>query len=368
MLEKGKISSFQMAIMMYPVIVGTAIMAVPAITADFAKNDMWLSPIWASFFGFLAVYTAFQLHKLYPGQTIIQYSEQIIGRIPSKIISFIFLLFYIQVNGEDARIYADFVIGSFLNQTPIIVVISTMILISAFAVRGGIEVVARVAQLFLPLFVFSLVIILVLLLPELEIKNMFPIMENGIIPSIKAAALPQSWFAQFLLIAFFLPYLSDVEKGPKWGMIAVFTVMLTFIVTNLIILFLFGATTASHNYPLLSAARYISIADFFEHLESIIMAMWVAGVFIKFSVVYYAIVLAIAQWLKLSDYRPIVFPVGLLTVLFSFWGYPNQMVVEYYDIYVWTYYSLLVQTLLPLLLLLITILRGGKRQKRNSPS
>jgi spore germination protein KB len=34
MFEKGKISAFQMAIMMYPTIVGTAIIAVPAIMGE----------------------------------------------------------------------------------------------------------------------------------------------------------------------------------------------------------------------------------------------------------------------------------------------------------------------------------------------
>ena len=73
-MEKGKISSLQMAVMMYPTIVATAILTVPSITAKYAKNDLWLSPIWASFIGYITVYIVCQLHKLYPNQTIIQCS------------------------------------------------------------------------------------------------------------------------------------------------------------------------------------------------------------------------------------------------------------------------------------------------------
>ena len=37
-MEKGKISALQMAIMMYPTIVATAILSVPSIIAKYAKN------------------------------------------------------------------------------------------------------------------------------------------------------------------------------------------------------------------------------------------------------------------------------------------------------------------------------------------
>ncbi len=52
MIEKGKISAAQMAMMMYPTIIATAILLVPAITARHANQDMWLSPLWASLIGF----------------------------------------------------------------------------------------------------------------------------------------------------------------------------------------------------------------------------------------------------------------------------------------------------------------------------
>ena len=114
----------------------------------------------------------------------------------------------------------------------------------------------------------------------------------------------------------------------KYGMMTVFAVMMTLVGVNLIVLFVLGPTTASRAYPLMLVARYISIADFFEHLESIVMAIWVVGAFVKISVFYYAATLGTAQWLNLSDYRPVVWPLGILIVGFSFWSLPNSMVVE----------------------------------------
>ncbi|GHH99429.1 GerAB/ArcD/ProY family transporter [Neobacillus kokaensis] len=357
MIEKGKISAQQMAIMMYPVIVGTGIISVPAVSAEYAKNDLWISPLWAALIGFVAVYIAFQLHKFYPGQTIMQYTEHIMGRTLGKILGFLYLVFYIQMNGGGIRIYAEFVTGVLLTKTPIIVVISTIVLVCAFAVRGGVEVVARVAQFFFPLYVLSMVVIIVLLFPDLNYKNIFPILADGLIPSMRGAIVPGGWFAEFILVSVLFPYLTNVEKGRKWGMISVFSVMMTFMVTNLLILFVFGETTSRYLYPLFTASRYISIADFLQKLDPVIMAMWVAGSFIKFSVVFYALVICTAQWLNLSNYRPIVFPLGFLTILFSIWGVPSKMVESEYNFIVFPVYSFFVQILIPLLLLSIAFFR-----------
>ncbi|MDQ7861045.1 GerAB/ArcD/ProY family transporter [Peribacillus frigoritolerans] len=189
-----------------------------------------------------------------------------------------------------------------------IVVIGSMVLVCAFSVHGGLEVIARSAEFLVPVVIILLLVIVILLIPDLEPKNLYPVMEKGIMPSLKGAVVPSSWFTEFFLISFLLPFLDKKEKGLKWGMISVFAVMLTMVVTNLFSLFLFGDITATFTYPVMSAARYINLADFLQHLDSIVMAIWVSGTFIKISVFYYAIVIGTAQWLNLSDHRPIVFP------------------------------------------------------------
>ena len=99
-MEKGKISSLQMAFLMYPTIVATAVLGVPSITAKYAKTDLWLSPILASLIGYATVYITYKLHKLYPKQTVIQFSEHIIGRIRGKFSVFYSCFFISRSQGK----------------------------------------------------------------------------------------------------------------------------------------------------------------------------------------------------------------------------------------------------------------------------
>ncbi|WP_028782359.1 GerAB/ArcD/ProY family transporter [Thalassobacillus devorans] len=361
-METGKISASQLGCMMYPVVIATGIVIIPSITAKYAGQDMWLSPILASLMGILVIVVAIKLHKLYPGQTIMEYSVSIIGKVPGKLLGFIYLYFYLLMNAGGTRIYADFVTGAFFSETPLFVILATIMLVSSFAVRGGIEVVGRSAEMVVPVYALVLTILCLLLIPDLNPKNILPIMPDGLMPSIKGAYTPQSWFAEFFVIAFLLPYVKDVQKAGKWGMISWIFVVMGFMATNLSLLFLFGGElTDRFNYPLLDAVRYISIAEFLQHLESLVMAIWVAGTFIKLAVVHYALVIGTAQWLNLSNYKPLVFPLGFLTVLVSIWGISSEMEAANYSGTIFPSFSIVMQTCIPLILLGIGILR-----KRNN--
>ncbi len=55
-----------------------------------------------------------------------------------------------------------------------------------------------------------------------------------------------------------------------------------------------------------NSVRLVSIANFLERLESVVLMAWILGGFIKVGVFYYAAVLGRAQWLGLKDYRSLV--------------------------------------------------------------
>lgn len=322
MIEKGKISSVQLAMMIYLAIIPTAILTTPAITYKDAKQDLWISPVWAVC-GVITIFIAFQLHNMYPGQNIVQASERIVGRVPGKMIGFITLFYYLYLNGIIIREYGEFLDGAYLHRTPLIVVISSMVFVCVLAVRGGVEIVGRFAQLFLPAFVALFLLIIIPIIPDLNPLNMLPVMGEGIIPSIKGAGVLQVWFCEFITVSFFLPFVTDREKAAKSILISLIAVILTLMISNLATLLLLGEITGNYTYPLLILAKYISLAEFFTHLESLYMAIWVLGAFVKICVYFYVSVLGTAQWMGLSDYRPIVFPLGFLLILFSVWVAKN---------------------------------------------
>ncbi|MFT8320674.1 MAG: endospore germination permease [Bacillus sp. (in: firmicutes)] len=359
MLKKEKISALQLGMMMHPAITATAILVVPAITSHYADRDMWISPIIGSVMGFITLMIIYLLARRFPNETLIQYSEKILGPLFGKIIGLAYLFFVFHACGIIIRQYTDFIINSFLPTTPMYVVIGSLVLISSFAVKGGLEVIGRATQLLIPLFLVS-PLILLLLLTEFKSGNMLPFMENGIKPVLLGAALPQAWFSEISLVSMLFPFLTDQKKGLKWGIISMVMVagFLTF--ENMVSVFLFGSSTAEYNYPVFSAFRYISIPPFFEHLDVFIVIVWVIGVFVKLSVFYYIFCLGTTQLLRLSNYRSIVFPLGVCIVSMSFWVAPST--AELNELFALTdpFYVTSFMTIIPFVLLIMAIIRKKK--------
>lgn len=364
MLEHGKISAVQMGLMMYSSIVTTAILYLPAAIYDYAGRDLWLSPIVSAILGCIPVCVVYELHRLYPGDSIIQYSCSIVGKIGGKLIGAIILLLILFISNQALWQYGEFVSGYFLPHTPQVVLLGTMAFASALAVYGGVEVMGRLSDLLTPVLLFMFLIIIILLLQDVQVKYMFPILGNGVLPVLKGAYFSNLWFCEPLFITFFLPFLKEPQKGRKWGVISVLLLLVIVVSTNLVSLLVLGSATGSVRTPLMTAVQYISIAEFLSHLEATVMAIWIAGAFIKMYVFYYMLALGTAQWFNLSNYRPLVFPIAFLSVVLAIWQVPDTSAFSVYSQTINSAVGPVLFIVLPLFLLLIAFLRKNKKQEK----
>lgn len=342
--------------MMVPTIIATGILTIPSIAGRFAQHDMWMTPIIGSLIGFITVYIAWRLHQLFPKLTPIQYSEKILGKVLGKLFGFFLVSFYLHNTGLIVRQYSDFITGNVMRETPAVVFSISIVFVSALAVRGGIEVIARSAVICTTLFI-STSAALLLLIKDIKIRFMLPILENGLLPVMKGGFVHNAWFSEFFLLAFIFPFIKSQRKALKSGMRASFYVMLILLYVHFFVLTLLGVSAVNQFYPVYSILRAISVFGFFENFEVIITASWVLGNFVKVSVFLYIASLGLAQLFRLSDYRLIVFPLSLLLVLFSYWGIPNIVVLIDYMTKIQPFYFVLVQTVFPLFLLIIALAR-----------
>lgn len=322
--DQGKISANQLAFLVFPTIIATAILSVPSITMRYAGHDMWLTPIIGSLFGLATIGLSIGLHRLYPGKTLIQASPYICGKWLGKIVSLLFLWQLPHLTGLIIRQYGEFITSTALPSTPLYVVMGTMVIVCALNVRLGIEVVGRTGQVFVTLVVVLFCGICLLLIGELDPAEILPFMERGILPSLKGSLAPAAWFSEYIIIAFLIPNVNQKQGLTRSMLISLLVTTVAMIASNLFCLFLMGDLTDSFAYPFMIATRYITIADFLQHIEAVVIAIWIFGIFVKISVFLYLFVTSVAEWLNMEDYRPIVFPLSFLCLVFAYWVASGQ--------------------------------------------
>jgi spore germination protein KB len=152
---------------------------------------------------------------------------------------------------------------------------------------------------------------------EMELKNLTPVLADGLMPVVKGTYRQLLFFGETIVMAMFLPYLNIPQRARRSTIIAVIITGLLGICVIIGTIAVFGAITAHLKFPTLSLARYISIGNFIERAEALIILMWIGGGFVKITIFHYCAVLALAQWLNLKDYRPLAIPIGVILVILS---------------------------------------------------
>ncbi|NQX58770.1 GerAB/ArcD/ProY family transporter [Paenibacillus qinlingensis] len=358
MIEKGRISPMQMALIMHPTIMATAALSVPSITMRVAGTDMWMAPILSSLVGLLTIYIVYHLHMKFPNETFVQYVPRIVGRFAGALVSLAYVIAFLYSASISVREYGEFISGNFLMNTPMLFVVIPIIAVCAYALYEGLEVLARSTQILIPVAIFIIVAMVIALIPDFQLKQMQPIFGNGPLPPLLGSIVPASWFSQFFILSFLYPYLNKKEHAMKWSIYSVLAVMVTMLAINFPILLTFGALTPAMNYPFLVAVRYIALSDFAEHLESLLMAIWLIGIFVKIAMVYYLVLQGTAQLFKLSDYRPIIIPIGFLVILCSIWISPTFQEMNHALSTSIPFFSLLMQVVIPACLLVTVVVKG----------
>ncbi|MDN5347467.1 MAG: hypothetical protein PWP65_1031 [Clostridia bacterium] len=347
--------------LMLSTILPTAILTVPAVTAKSARQDSWMSIMIATTVGLLIARLVVVLGLRFPGKTLFEYAEEILGKVPGKIVGLLYIwLFFLYIGSGVIREYGVFMVTAIMPDTPIIVFHIVGVAVVAYMVRNGLEVLSRFNQLTIPT-TGLLAIVFILSTKDMKLARLLPVFDAGPLPIVKGSVAPAMWLGEIVTFAMIIPYLIRPREAHRVATLSILLCSFFLTMSILEALLIFGPNVTGHwIFPAFNAVRVVSIANFLERLESVIMVIFMLGGFVKLGVFYYAAVLGSAQWLGLKDYRPLVLPVGVILVALSIplWG-ENIVEVLHFIGQVYAPFALIVLEVgIPLLLLIVSLTKG----------
>ncbi len=350
-MKEERIDTGQAILILVAAILPTAILTVPDPVLRLAGQDAWLSVALATAAGLLIALLAANLSLLFPQKSLFSFSEELMGKTAGKILGFLYIFWLVQANTVIINEFASFLCIALMPNTPSAVFFVVVIAVAGYAVYGGLEVLARYSQLFLPLLLGLLFVSFLLTAPDIKITRLLPIFDAGLPAIIKSASLPLSLFGEVIVLTVIAPNLEDKRKARRAAVLATLINGAAFLLGVLVVILVLGPEVgSSYIFPTYNAVRTVSIANFLERLESIVVAVWMLGGFAKVGVFYYAAVLGSSQVLELRDYRPLVTPVGTILLAFSLMC-QNATELLHFVTKVWPCYAITVfEVGLPLLL------------------
>jgi spore germination protein KB len=368
-LEKGKITARQLVFILIISRLVIPTTHLPVLTSPPANQDVWLAVLLSPFMTIMLAAPLVFLAIRFPGLTLIQWGPLLLGKA-GAVIGFFYVWFFLHNAAITLRTTAEFMTSVSMPETPLLVLIMLLAFICALAAVNGLEVIGRMAELICILLLGAVLLQFVLALPEMELKALQPVLEEGIGPVLLGAFYISPRLVELLVLAMAVPYLNKNTPrqvmGVLAGNLAIFTVFFLLIVLGVIMVF--GAAKAqAYTFPYLSLSRIISIGDVIDRIEIIHLSVFIMSVFIKVAAFFYLAVLGLSQLLNLQTYRPLVFPLGALLVALSVWLFNSLPdLIRFTSYQVWTSYALLFITVFPLLFLLVALVRKKKEGSANA--
>ncbi|CAI6087735.1 GerAB/ArcD/ProY family transporter [Cohnella sp. JJ-181] len=349
-----KISGTQMGFLIFTFIISTNLLTVPSFTVMFGKQDAWISEILSSVTGFVTIWVMCLLATRYPGMTITQYCSQILGNWLGKLVAANYAYYWFVSISTITTQHTGFISTLLLPESPMLVISLTFLGLCGLAAVLGIEVIARCNEFLTLLMLIVFLPLMVLTITEANAHQLMPILGDGIWPVLQGVINPGGGFMnQVFILGWLLPYFNQPGKARKVSIIALAGITLLSVSLIMLTIMILGPLTGKLTFSFLSVVQYIGIEGSFERLEAIAVSTWVIGCFIKVTVSVFIFSLCVSHLFGLRHYRDIVFPLTLLSLIGSFWIFPNASALLNYLAFTFPVLAFINQSLIPILLLLI---------------
>ncbi len=355
---KTHLSSFQVTLILVVLLISSSIIFLPAVLFQKSGNDAWITSI--AIFSVIVVYSPIYLIllKRMGRKDILEFSRQVLGKKMALLIGLVLAAYCILSAGIVCREVTEIVITDYLPETPLWYFNLSILAVSILFVYYGIEVIARSIEVSIYLFLVTLFIIIILSIGEWDFSNFLPILAEGYKPVFAGIPLGLLFFGEIVLILIFAPKLTVLGDRYKIFYISLLLTGVLFITIMLTILLSFGDTFAGNlTFPLLSLARYIEVFNILERIDPIFMFYWVGGGIFKVAIFLYGGVFIMRRILKAERNMVIIPILALISFYFAQFYFQNNLeIISFIKKLIPVY--LLIQFAIPLLLLIISLIRG----------
>lgn len=304
----------------------TALLVVPASTAQNAGNNFWasLTMAWLAVAGLCYLFTA-------PG--CLRWIWKLLGGAESggpyrgqMVVNLGLVLYFILSSAVLLREFVDLMGTIYLSNTPGWLVAVVLLVVVDYGLRVGLGPVARINSLAVLSILVIIALVAVVNLRALDLEFLRPQYSHW--PGIVLGSLvPLGWLSETLLFSLLLgQHLVDAAQLRISALLALLLDYLALLLVNFASLGLFGAAVCARMvYPAFNLIRETRLESlsFFERTDALFMGVWVVGMAFKLLVFLYCGKVCLLRASGLTDYRFCLLPCALLVLGLALYGWEN---------------------------------------------
>ncbi|MFJ5760336.1 endospore germination permease [Neobacillus sp. NPDC093182] len=373
MKEPKEITAFQTTAIIINSTIGISVLALPRIASEKVGSGAFLVTLIAIVLFMLIMWVVAKLSKRFPAESIVEYSQRVIGRPLGKLAGLLLICFFIVTTSLVLREFGDVMNTTLLPDTPITATLFGMLLLVAVSTRNTFSVISYMHTYYLPFIVIPLILMVVFAIQDVEMRHMKPYIGNDttfvdfFAGGFALTGLP-FFHIGFFIITVLAPYMKEPKKIVKacfWGSF----------ISGIMILLGVGITVAVFGseevkaslWPMLVLTRMTELpAAILERVDVIFLVVWIISAFTTILSGYLISIELFSKLFALRSHRVmsyIIFPVVLGMSI-----YPKNVLQVYQLIDVIGKWGLVITAGYPLLVLIVALARGKRGVVSNEAS
>lgn len=309
-----------------------------------SQTDAWFTYLLPTLYVLAFGYVLVQLCMRFPKMNLFEIVFSLFGRIIGTLVNLLLVLHLWMILMRDLWVFGKFIGTILLPQTPGEIIVLLFMLLLMFYGRTSVEVIARVNDLFFPIFFLLVLLLPFMLSNELDPQLIQPILTVPAIHFWYSSILGIGWFGDIFVIGAFMHTMwstKQVRSSIRHG--ALMGLLLLTIFQFLQVIVLGPNIPGNMIYPSYTLIQQIHITDFLDRIDLFILSIWFPVTACKVILIYLAFLTGVASLLKKRDYTLLNSPLSLVllitttlafkstTEVFSFGNYSSPVLVLSYQ-------------------------------------
>jgi spore germination protein KB len=299
-----------------------------------------------------------KLAAAFPEKNIIEINDITYGRYLGKLISVIYIYHFWFIVATNFRIIGDFYGSYLMQETEILIFIVILAITCIYSVKKGLEVISRMAPIFVIITVAFIISVTFMLIREVDLTNLLPLMQIRPIEFVHGVDLIITIsFGELVVLLMIFPKVKDkhnIKRNTFIGFSLGAALYIIVIVRNITVLGVSGSIDIQPSYQ---ATKIINIGDIITRAEVMVAILLLTNVFIKTAIFGYATVVSISSIFKLNGYKHIISPILAISALFAITMYDSPIEQSFSATNIYVFYGWIPEVIFPLLSLTIIKLK-----------
>ncbi len=303
----------------------------PRYVLNTGGNAAWIIGIYVLLIQLFIFYITDKIYRT--KKSMLEIAEEIGGRIFKMIIG-ILMFFIIALNiSFTLRVFPESVRMILLHGTPMAIILGVLIIACAIGAYNGVEAIARITALFIPLISVILIIFVFFIIPHFEVENIAPIFGKGSKALFVYGLKELSFYSDIIALNFLLPYSQSKKEAFRSGYKAILISGISLTVILLCVGFIYP-TVISEDFimPMYQLTRIVRLGDFFSRLEAFYEFIWCIAMMLYASIYFYILCEIWKESFNLKFYKPIIMPVAVICAAIAFIPDSIINIMEIYSI------------------------------------